>query len=124
VNNKRPVNLDLRSLSYPPMAIVSILHRVSGIVLFLLFPLLLYFAHLSVQSEASFLHLMSVFNHPAGKFFAWVFLSALIFHLLAGIRHIFMDLGVGETLSAGRQSALVVIVSSFIFSILLGLWLC
>ncbi len=105
------------------MAIVSILHRISGILLFLLFPVFLYFGHLSIQSPASFGELQGFLVHPFGKLMTWAFLSALIYHLFAGIRHILMDIGFGETLIAGRRSAIAVIVLALIFILILGFWL-
>lgn len=123
MDQKRPINLDLRSLKYPPMAIVSILHRISGIFLFLLFPFLLYFGSLSLQSNESYQELHALMVHPLGMLFSWVFLSALIFHLVAGIRHIIMDLGFGETLIAGRRSAIFVMVLAFILILGLGFWI-
>lgn len=123
VKDKRPINLKLSSLKYPPMAIISILHRISGIFLFLLMPFILYFLSLSLRSEESFNHLHDVLACPYSKGIVWVFGAALILHLLAGIRHILMDLGLGERLPSGRYSALAVIYVSLFFTIFLGFWL-
>lgn len=123
VNDKRPINLKLSSLKYPPMAIVSILHRISGIFLFLLLPFMLYFLSLSLRSEASFSEWQHLFSCPYTKGIVWVFGSALIFHLLAGIRHLFMDMGLGEQLSSGKYSALAVIYTALFLIIFLGFWL-
>lgn len=121
MNNKRPVNLDLGSLKYPPMAIASILHRISGILLFLLMPMMLYFLDLSLRSAESFDHLQKVILSPCCKFLLWAFGAAMIYHILAGIRHLLMDLGFGEQLTAGRKSAVTVIVLAIILIIFLGL---
>ena len=123
VNHKRPVNLDLGSLKYPPMAIVSILHRISGLVLFLLLPMILYFLSLSLRSPESFDKLQTIISCPYTKVLLWAFSSALILHLMAGIRHILMDCGFGEQLIAGRRSAVTVIFLSIILIALLGVWL-
>jgi succinate dehydrogenase / fumarate reductase cytochrome b subunit len=123
VNHKRPVNLDLGSMTFPPMAIVSILHRISGIVLFLLLPMMLYFLSLSLRSVQSFDLLQTMLTCPTYKMMLWVFTSAFIYHVIAGIRHLLMDIGVGEQLSASRQSARMVIVLAVIETILLGLWI-
>jgi succinate dehydrogenase / fumarate reductase cytochrome b subunit len=123
VNDKRPVNLDLTSLKYPPMAIVSILHRISGIALFLLMPVMLYLLNLSLRSEASFGELQVQLLNPWWKFVLWVFCSALVYHLLAGIRHIIMDLGWGETLSASRKTALGVVLLAVLSTVFLGVWI-
>ena len=124
MNHKRPVNLDLASLQYPPMAIVSILHRVSGLVLFLLLPLTLYFLGLSLASEASFDELKTLLSHPFYKFLLWGFSTAFTYHVIAGIRHLSIDLGFGEHLSASRNSARAVLLLSIVSAIFLGLWIC
>ncbi|KTD46761.1 succinate dehydrogenase, cytochrome b556 subunit [Legionella rubrilucens] len=123
MNKKRPVNLDLRTLKFPPMAIASILHRVSGMVLFLLLPIMMYFLDLSLRNAGTFNNLQATLAHPLCKLTLWAFLAAWTYHLLAGIRHMLMDLGWGEHLESGRRSAVLVIILSVIFSLLLGVWI-
>lgn len=124
VNKNRPVNLDLASMKYPPMAIASILHRIAGILLFLLLPVLLYYFDLSLRSEESYGHLLqTVLTSPLAKLVLWVFTAAWVYHLLAGIRHMLMDIGYGEQLAAGRRSATLVIILALILAILLGVWI-
>lgn len=123
MNQKRPVNLDLRSLKYPPMAIASILHRLSGLALFLLMPVMLYFLSLSLHSPQSFGQLQMTLERPGNKLLLWAFATALVYHLLAGIRHMLMDIGLGEELPAGRQSAVAVIALAIILAIVLGIWI-
>ena len=122
MSQKRPINLDLGSLTFPPMAIASILHRISGIVLFLLVPVMLYFLSLSLHSADTFARLQTLLNACGYKFLLWAFGTAFIYHLLAGLRHIAMDLGWGEHLPAGRRSAVAVIVLAVVLAILLGVW--
>ena len=123
MNNKRPVNLDFGSLKYPPMAIASILHRISGLVLFLLMPMMLYFLSLSLPSAESFDQLQTLLTRPYHKLLLWVFSAALIYHILAGIRHLLMDMGIGEQVGVGRQTANIVIILAIILIIFLGLWI-
>jgi len=123
VNHKRPVNLDLGSLKYPPMAIASLLHRLSGLVLFLLFPVMLYLLSLSLQSETSFTAMKDMVASPYYKFLLWVFSAALVYHVIAGIRHILMDMGLGESLAAGRRSAISIIILAIVLTIFLGIWI-
>lgn len=123
MNQKRPVNLDLGSMKYPPMAIASILHRISGLVLFLLLPIMLYFLGLSLRSVESFDHLQTMLTGSCCKLLLWIFSSAFLYHVLAGIRHLLMDMGVGEQLGSGRQSAKIVIVFAAILTIFLGIWI-
>lgn len=123
MKEQRPVFLDLTKIKFPPPAIVSILHRVSGVLIFLLTPLLLWLLGTSLVSEAQFHHLEEVLVHPWLRFFLWVVISATIFHLIAGIRHLIMDIGYGESLTAGRVTAYIVLILSAVLIILAGIWL-
>lgn len=123
VKDKRPVNLDLLTLKFPVVAIVSGFHRLSGIVLFLLLPFMMYWLGLSLKNEAAFTEIQQLSTHIGYKAIFWVLSSALIYHVLAGIRHLIMDMGYGEGLKAGRCSAWMVIVISTILIILSGIWL-
>ena len=125
MNHQRPINLDLGSLKFPPMAIASILHRISGLALFVLLPVMLYFLNLSRASAASFEHLQTLIAGCVWcKLVILGFCSAFIYHLLAGIRHLLMDMGFGETLVAARRTAVIVIGLSVVSALLLGacLW--
>lgn len=121
MNHQRPINLDLTKLKFPPMAIASILHRISGLILFLFLPVILYTLKLSLQSTSSFDELDVLLTHPTIKLCLWLFSSALVYHALAGIRHIILDFGVGESVIAARRSALVMIVLSIVIIIFLGI---
>lgn len=123
MNKKRPVNLDLGTMKFPPMAIASILHRISGIVLFLLVPLMLCILSQTVQSDASFEQAKIMLASPYYKLALWAFGAAMTYHILAGIRHLLMDMGFGEHLKAGRLSAILVIALAFILTIFLGIWI-
>lgn len=125
MNHQRPINLNLGGLKYPPMAIASILHRISGIGLFLLLPLMLYFLKLSLASASSFEHLQMLLATCVWyKLGVLAFVAALIYHVFAGIRHLLMDMGFGESLVAARRSASVVIGLAVIGTLLFGasLW--
>lgn len=123
MKKQRPVNLDLGTLKFPPMAIASILHRVSGIVLFLLIPFLLYVLEQSLQSAESFMAMKHLLDNFFIKLVLWGFISATLYHLMAGIRHLLMDFGLGEEVSTGRKTALVVIELAVLLIILVGIWL-
>jgi succinate dehydrogenase / fumarate reductase, cytochrome b subunit len=123
VNQKRPVNLDLGTLKFPIMAIVSILHRLSGVVLFLLLPLMLYLLAMSLGGAESFVKAHTLLSNVYFKLALWAFTAAFVYHLLAGIRHLIMDTGVGDELTSGRRSAELVIALAIILTILLGIWI-
>lgn len=123
MNKKRPVNLDLTTLRFPPMALISIGHRLSGVLLFLLLPLMLYLFQHSMASSQAFYHTVALLGKPWMKFLSWILISATLFHLLAGIRHLLMDLGWGESVAAGRVTAYAVFLLVGILSFLAGVWL-
>lgn len=121
--NLRPVHLDLTRIKFPLVAIVSILHRISGVLLFLLLPLPLYLLHSSLQSREHFAQLHAFVAIPLVKFSLWILLSAVAFHFFAGLRHMAMDCGAGESLKAARVSALLILFLAIITSVWVGVWL-
>lgn len=123
MDKKRPVNLDLWTIKFPIMAIASILHRISGFIIFFLIPLSLWALQESLRSAAGFNAVSDCLQNPVLKFILWAFLVALIYHLLAGIRHLFMDIGIGETLSGSRRTVITVFVLTLILIVLTGWWL-
>lgn len=123
MKNNRPINLDLTTIRFPITAIVSILHRVSGVFVFLMLPLFLWVLQQSLFSEEGFLDLQDTLSSPVIKFFLWVVLSALFYHLIAGIRHLLMDMGWGEEKYSGKIFAKITLILSIICSILIGVWL-
>ncbi len=120
---QRPKNLNLLTIRFPVPAIVSILHRVSGLILFLLIPLMLWALNLSLSSPADFDNLHQFLSCPFMKILIWGFLSAFIYHFFAGIRHLLMDVHVGDELKSGRFSAMLTLAISVVFIILAGIWL-
>ena len=122
-NNTRPIHLDLTKMHFPITAIISILHRISGVLLFLLLPLFLYSLRASLESSGSFLALQATLREPCLIFLMWVGLSAVSMHLLAGIRHLFMDVGFAEELSSARKTAWIVVILEIIAILWLGVWL-
>ncbi|MNN92013.1 Succinate dehydrogenase cytochrome b556 subunit [compost metagenome] len=60
---------------------------------------------------------------PLAKLVVWGLLSALLYHLVAGVRHLVMDAGVGETLEGGKLGSKIVIAVSAVLIVLLGVWI-
>lgn len=118
--DSRPVNLDLFSLKLPITAISSILHRVSGFALFLAIPFVLYVWQISLQGQNDFLSLQKCLSSWQCKILVWLIISALIYHVVAGIRHLLMDMHIGDTKQGGRTGAYSVFVVSIILSLVLG----
>lgn len=123
MNRQRPVYLDLTKYKFPNTAIVSILHRISGIIIFLFIPFLLWALDMSLQSGEQFAALLRSLDNIAMKFVLWSLLSAVIFHWVAGIRHLLMDMGFGESHYGGRLGANIVFIVSIVLIILAGIWL-
>lgn len=123
VNRQRPVYLDITKYKFPITAIVSILHRISGVIIFLFIPFLLWALDMSLQSGEQFQALLRYLDNVAMKLLVWILLAAIIFHWVAGIRHLLMDVGVGESHYGGRMGANIVIIISIVLIILSGIWL-
>ena len=123
MNKNRPVNLQLSTIKFPITAIVSISHRISGIILLGGVLVLMWMLDASLRSQESFDALSGFVSHPLAQLVIWVILAALAYHLLAGLRHLIMDMNIGESLRAGRFTAGVVMVLSVIVIIAAGVWL-
>lgn len=123
MKDNRPVYLDVTKYKFPNTAIVSILHRISGIILFLYIPFLIWALDMSLSSGAQFQQLNYNLSLPVIKIFLWLLLAALIFHIVAGTRHLLMDMGIGETHRGGRLGANMVFVVAILLILVAGLWL-
>ncbi|RUO79152.1 succinate dehydrogenase, cytochrome b556 subunit [Pseudidiomarina taiwanensis] len=123
MKKQRPVNLDLATIRFPAAAISSILHRVSGVIMLVAVGLLMWALSLSLQSAEGFAQMQQLFTSGFAKFIAWGILTALGYHLLAGLRHMVMDLGYWEEIDSGRISAQVLFVLAIVLSVLAGVWL-
>ena len=123
MNSNRPVNLDLTSIRLPLPAYASILHRISGIILFVGTGFALKALELSLASPAGFAKLQSCLQTPFAKIVLWALLSALGYHFFAGIKHLLMDSGIGESKEAGRILAQATLVLGLSFALLAGYWI-
>jgi len=121
--NERPVNLNLLTITFPIPAIASILHRISGVVLFLSIPILLCLLGSSLRSPGSFNDLKVSLNLPIPKIILILIFASLFYHLFAGFRHMVMDLGFAESLRAGRFTAILAIILSIAATAGVTLWL-
>lgn len=104
-NKKRPVNLALYTIRLPVGGVVSVLHRVSGVVLVASIPALLYVLQQSLVSAESFASQLAWFKSTLGRLVLFALVLGLVHHLLAGVRHLLLDLDIGGGRDRARQSA-------------------
>ncbi len=118
---------DLPTYRWPLAALVSGMHRASGLILFLLMPFIIWMFDTSVSSEISFARFTSVFQHGVGflpgvvmKLVALALIWAYLHHFFAGLRHIRMDIFHTVSKEAGRQTAVITLVLSLGLTVILG----
>jgi succinate dehydrogenase / fumarate reductase, cytochrome b subunit len=118
---------DLRSYRLPPAGVVSILHRISGAMMFLLLPFIVWLFDVSLTSEISYERFSSAFVAGIGVVPGWFvklvvlgLIWAYLHHFIAGVRHLWMDATHSVTKEQGRSSALVTLASSVVLTVVLG----
>lgn len=124
MNKKRPRHLALHQIRLPLPGLVSILHRVSGVVLFLFLPLLLLALQYSLTSIETHTRLLELLAHPLSRLALTGLLWAFLHHFCAGIRYLLIDLHYVTTLGQARGSSKAVLAVSLALTVLLGakLW--
>ena len=123
MKKQRPVNLDLTTIKMHPAANASILHRISGVMMVFAIGILLFTLSTSLSSAEGFAHIQELIDGLFFKFIIFGCLSALTFHLLAGVRHLLMDLGHFEELASGNATAKLIFVFWLALSAVIGVWL-
>ena len=132
----RPARPEIRNLSLlhdiptyrmPLAGYVSILHRISGVLLFLALPFLVWLLDASISSEASYKQLTSVFGAGLWIFPGWlvklatlVLLWAYLHHFCAGLRYLYMDATHMTSKEFGRKSAAAVLAASLLLTVVCG----
>lgn len=124
MKDNRPINLDIATIRLPITAYASITHRISGVILVLAAFFLLWALDMSLASREGFDAVSGFLAKPLVKFVAWGIAVALIYHSLAGVKHLGMDFGLGETLEGGVLGARIVIALTAVGALLSGaaLW--
>jgi len=112
-----PKFLNLFHIRFPIGAIASIGHRVSGVLLLISLPLLAFALERSLNSESAFESLRMAITAPWRGLLLLVLVWALAHHVLAGVRHLLMDIGIGSLLAQARISAWAVILTAAIIAI-------
>lgn len=119
-HSPRPVFLNPMQLLMPVGAVTSILHRITGVFLAIGLPLSIYLLDCSLQSARQFAKVSALFVYWPTKVIALLMLSALAFHVLAGVRHLLSDFNVASTLQAARRSAWTVNLASITPALIAG----
>lgn len=124
MNKKRPKHLALHQIKLPLPGLVSIFHRVSGALLFLFLPLLLWMLQASLRSVLTYEQLLELLHNPFSKLVLLGVCWALLHHFCAGIRYLLIDLHCFSTLSGARLTSQWVVVVSLALTVLAGvkLW--
>ena len=123
VKDTRPVNLDIGTMRLPITAWASITHRASGVFIFVAMAVLIWMLDASLRSPESFASLQQTLTSLPVKLVLWVILAGFAYHAVAGIKHLIMDFGIGETMEGGVLGARIVIVSAVVLTLLGGVWL-
>ena len=123
MEDDRPVNLDISSMRLPITAWASISHRVTGVLIVPIFGLFLWMLQASLAGMSSFEELQENLSKPLAKFVLWSILTVYAYHLLAGIKHLLMDFGYGESFEGGVIGVKLLLVATILCSVLIGFWL-
>jgi len=116
----RPVNLDLLRIHLPLPGWVSILHRISGALLFAALPLGVWALSVSLSGEAGFQRMADCVTHPLPKLFLLLLIWAFAQHFFAGLRHLAMDVHWGLDLRRARQTSIAVLLASGLITLLVA----
>jgi len=118
---------DLPTYRWPLAAIVSGMHRISGLIMFLLLPFIIWLFDTSVSSEYSYARFSAAFSAGLGvlpgwfiKLVALALIWAYLHHIIAGLRHLWMDIAHAVSKEFGRSSAVVTLVLSLGLTAVLG----
>ena len=114
----RPTFFNLLQIQLPVGALTSIAHRVTGVVLALATPFAVYLLGLSLQGPAGYAEVSALFDRWGPRLTTVVVVWALSHHLLAGLRHLLMDVDVGSRLATARRSAWAVNVAGAALGVL------
>ena len=123
MKDNRPVNLDISTIKFPLAAITSIIHRITGVILLIGFGFLLYLLQLSLESETGFVLVQELLSGLIVKLLTWAVIACLIYHFIAGCKHLLMDLGIGETNEGAQIGSWLVVAFSAVGILIAGVWI-
>ena len=123
MDKEHPKHLALHLIQLPLPGFVSILHRISGLLLFFALPLLLLMLQYSLRSIETYTQLMAMLAHPLAKLTLLGLLWAFLHHFCAGLRYLAIDLHYVRDLAQARNSSKAVLATSLLLTVLLGVML-
>lgn len=121
--SQRPKYLNLFKIKLPLPGVVSLLHRMSGSLLFVAIPLFLLTFQATLDSAENFEKVRQALGSPLAKLVLISLLWGFLHHFFAGIRFLLMDVHVGLGLQESRRNSLLVMVFSLSLTVLIGVWL-
>ena len=116
----RPVFFNLAEIQLPVGALTSITHRITGVLLALGVPLVIYLLDMSLQGPLGFDQVRVVLDHLPVKGALIVLTWALAHHMLAGVRHLLSDIDIGSQLPASRRSAWLANIGGLVVALLVA----
>ncbi len=123
VPDTRPFYLNLIKIRLPIPGVVSIFHRISGILMFLAIPFGVYILDLSLQGESGFLQASDLLSHPLSQLILLALIWSIVHHLFAGIRFLLIDFDIGLEKGQSVKTAWLVIVAEVITLLLITLFI-
>jgi len=119
VSDNRPFFLNLIKIRLPVTGFVSIFHRISGLLMFLAIPFLIYLFDISLQGQSGFSQAVEILQYPLIQLISLILLWSIVHHLIAGIRFLLTDFDIGlEKHQATLFAWLVFVIEAIVFVLL------
>ena len=118
ISAKRPRYLNLIKIRLPIPGIVSIAHRVSGVLMLIAIPFMVYLLHHSASGEAGFLQTQALLHSPLVKLILLALAWSIYHHLFAGIRYLLIDMDIMIEKPAARMSAAIVFIAGLLAALI------
>lgn len=124
MENKKPVFLNVLKIHLPITGLASILHRISGMAILIFLPIFLWGLAKVSGTPEDYHDFLLLMNKPVFIMIYGIGIITFVYHFLAGVRHLLMDIGLFESLKSARVSAYLLLITTFILAIIIGVRLC
>ena len=122
MENKKPLSPHIQIYSWNISSLISISHRITGVINILIFTLICFWIGLLMLGESNYEYIKFFLQSYFGKFLILCFTWSFIFQILSEIRHLFWDFGYGFELITSKITGLIVIFGSIVLTILIYLY--